>query len=70
MRDLDNRRKALDAQIAALTIEAEERAGEVEFAIEREKFEAANVTTRAQDIAASRGANPPSGTKPKMPRGR
>lgn len=70
MRDLDNRRKALDAQIAALMLEAEERAGEIEFAIEREKFEAANVTTRAQDIAASRGANPASGTKPKRPRGR
>ena len=33
LRNLDNRRKALDAQIAALHLEAEERVGDVEFDI-------------------------------------
>lgn len=55
LRDLANRRKALDAQIAALTLEAEERVGDVEFAIERENFEADGLITRARSIAASRG---------------
>jgi circadian clock protein KaiC len=55
LRDLANRRKALDAQIAAMLLEADERAGEVEFAIAREKFEAESSTSRARDIAAARG---------------
>ena len=55
MRDLANRRRALDAQIAALNAEAEERAGEVEFAIAREKFEAEGVAARAREIAAASG---------------
>lgn len=59
LRDLDNRRNALEAQIAALKLEAEERAGEVQFAIEREAFEADSVASRAREIAASRGLNPP-----------
>src|SRR5205085_1542129 len=50
LRDLDNRRKALDAQIAALHAEAEERAGDVRFMIAREKFEAEGATTRSRDI--------------------
>lgn len=57
LRDLANRRKALDAQIAALNAEALERAGEVEFAIEREKMEARGVQERARSIAARRGGN-------------
>jgi len=57
LRDLATRRKTLDAQIAALTSEAEERAGEVQFAIAREQFEADGVSTRARSIAASRGAS-------------
>jgi len=57
LRDLANRRKALDAQIAALNAEAEARAGEVEFAIAREKFEAQSVANRARTIAAARAAN-------------
>lgn len=57
LRDLANRRKALDAQIAALNAEALERAGEVEFAIEREKMEAQGVQERARSIAARRGSN-------------
>jgi circadian clock protein KaiC len=53
LRDLANRRKALDAQIASLIAEADERAGDVEFAIAREKFEAAGTVARAREIAAS-----------------
>jgi circadian clock protein KaiC len=52
MRDLANRRRALDAQIAALNVEAEERAGDVRFAIAREKFEAEGSAARARQIAA------------------
>ena len=59
LRDLANRRKALDAQIAALNADAEERAGEVQFAIAREQFEADGVSSRAKRIAASRGATAP-----------
>lgn len=55
MRDLANRRRALDAQIAALNAEAEERAGEVQFAIAREKFEAEGVAARARQIATASG---------------
>jgi len=55
MRDLANRRRALDAQIAALNAEADERAGEVQFAIEREKFEAEGTAARAREIAAASG---------------
>lgn len=55
LRDLANRRKALDAQIAALNTEALERAGEVEFAIERETMEALGAQERARSIAAKRG---------------
>lgn len=53
---LAGRRKALDAQIAALVAESEERAGEIAFAIEREKFEAEGIRSRASSIAAKRGA--------------
>ncbi|APW38381.1 KaiC 1 [Rhodoferax koreense] len=56
LRDLANRRKALDAQIAALTLEAEERAGEVEFAIAREQMEAEGAQTRARSMSAARSA--------------
>jgi len=54
LRDLANRRKALDAQIAALNAEAEERAGEVQALIARENFEAEGAAARARDIAQSR----------------
>ncbi|MEJ8823677.1 circadian clock protein KaiC [Variovorax humicola] len=54
LRDLATRRKALDAQIAALNAEAEERVGEVEFAIARETMEAEGAQSRARTIAASR----------------
>ncbi|MES2938701.1 MAG: circadian clock protein KaiC [Pseudomonadota bacterium] len=55
LRDLANRRRALDAQIAALNAEAEERAGDIRSAIAREKFEAESIAARARDIAAGSG---------------
>lgn len=55
LRDLANRRRALDAQIAVLNAEADERAGELQFAIAREKFEAESTASRARDIAAASG---------------
>ncbi|MES2609150.1 MAG: circadian clock protein KaiC [Pseudomonadota bacterium] len=57
LRDLANRRKALDAQIEALNVEAQERAGEVQFDIEREQLEAQGVQERARSIAARRGTS-------------
>jgi len=63
MRDLANRRKALDAQIASLLLEADERAGEVEFAIARETFEAEGIAARVRDIAQARAAPSPKVTK-------
>jgi circadian clock protein KaiC len=59
LRDLANRRKTLDAQIAAMLLEADERAGEVEFAIAREKFEAESGASRARANAAARGTGKP-----------
>lgn len=55
VRDLAVRRKALDAQIAALNAESQERAGDVQFEIEREQLEAQGVQDRARSIAARRG---------------
>ncbi|MGV3682271.1 MAG: circadian clock protein KaiC [Acidovorax sp.] len=63
LRDLANRRKALDAQIEALNVDAQERAGEVQFEIERERLEAQGVQDRTRSIAARRGAG--TGTRSK-----
>lgn len=60
--DLAARRQALDAQIAALIAESEERARDVEFAIERENLEADGVLTRALDIARHLGVRRPART--------
>jgi len=67
-RDLANRRQALDAQIAAMNIEAEERAGDVEFRIARERLEAerphhaaktgATATTGAEGATGAEGSDP------------
>ena len=54
LRDLSNRRKALDAQIAALKAEAEERAGEVQSDIDRELFDAQAASNRSRRMAAER----------------
>jgi circadian clock protein KaiC len=59
LRDLANQRKALDAQIAALNADAEQRAGDVEFAIARERFEAAGVAARAKEIAQGGSSRAP-----------
>ena len=65
LRDLANRRKALDAQIAALNAEADERAGGVRFEIEREKLDAEGLASRGRSIATSRGA--PAGVEKRKP---
>jgi len=59
MNELGNHRKAVDAQIAALNAQAEERAGEVTFAIERERLAAERLTARSRAIAQSRDVPPP-----------
>jgi circadian clock protein KaiC len=59
LRDLANRRRALDAQIAVLNAEADERAGEIHSAIAREKLEAEGAAARARDIAMASGRQKP-----------
>jgi circadian clock protein KaiC len=55
LRELSTHRKAIDAQIAALKAQREERQGEIEFAIARENLEADGATSRARSIAKNRG---------------
>ncbi len=59
IKELASHRKAIDAQIAALKAQADERTGEVEFAIERERLDAEGTTARARAIARSRDVPPP-----------
>jgi circadian clock protein KaiC len=59
MNELANHRKAIDAQIAALNAQAEERAGEVAFAIERERLTAEGMSSRSRSMAQSRDVPPP-----------
>ncbi len=59
MNELGNHRKAIDAQIAVLNAQAEERAGEVTFAIERERLAADRLSARSRAIAQSRDVPPP-----------
>ena len=59
MNELGNHRKAIDAQIAALNAQAEERAGEVAFAIERERLAAEGLSARSRAMAQSRDVPPP-----------
>ena len=57
VKELASHRKAIDAQIAALNAQAEERAGEVEFAIERERLQRrGRVRARARDGPVARRA--------------
>ncbi len=56
IKELASHRKAIDAQIAALNAQADERANEVEFAIARETLDAEGTSSRARSIAKSRGA--------------
>lgn len=55
LRDLASRRRALDAQIAVLNAEADERASDLHSAIARENFEAESIAARARDIAVASG---------------
>jgi circadian clock protein KaiC len=59
LRELANHRKAIDAQIAALNAQIEERAGDVEFAIERERLLSEGLSARARTLAQSRDVPPP-----------
>jgi circadian clock protein KaiC len=59
LKELARHRKAIDAQIAVLAAQADERAGEVEFAIERERLQADGVSTRSRAMAQSRDVPPP-----------
>ena len=59
LKELAAHRKAIDAQIAALKAQADERAGEVEFAIEREQLMADGASTRSRSMAQSRDVPPP-----------
>ncbi|MGH6646917.1 circadian clock protein KaiC [Aquabacterium sp.] len=54
LRELASRRKAIDAQIAALQAEATERAGELQFDIERENLEAEGNLQRSKAVAQRR----------------
>jgi circadian clock protein KaiC len=59
VKELASHRKAIDAQIAALNAQADERAGEVEFAIERERLTAEGSSARSRANAQSRDVPPP-----------
>jgi circadian clock protein KaiC len=72
LRELAGHRKAIDAQIAALNAQAEERASEVEFAIARETLHAEGANSRSKSIAKARTATAraPAGPEPAAPRGK
>ncbi|MFL6697046.1 MAG: ATPase domain-containing protein, partial [Vitreoscilla sp.] len=59
VRELAIHRQAIDAQIAALNARAEARAGEVTFAIERERLAAEGLSARSRANAQSRDVPPP-----------
>jgi len=59
LKELASHRQAIDAQVAALQAQAAERAGEVEFAIERERLHAQGASARARALARSRDVPPP-----------
>ena len=59
LKELAAHRKAIDAQIVALSAQADERAGEVEFAIEREQLMAEGASSRSRSMARSRDVPPP-----------
>jgi circadian clock protein KaiC len=53
--ELSSHRKAIDAQIAALEAQKQDRESALEFAFARENLEAEGVATRSSAIAKSRG---------------
>ena len=64
LKELASHRKAIDAQIAVLNAQVEERAGDVEFAIERERLLSDGSSARARSMAQSRDVPPP---RPRVP---
>jgi circadian clock protein KaiC len=56
--ELSSHRKAIDAQIASLQAQAEERVSEVQFEIERETLLAAGISARSLSLARSRDVPP------------
>jgi circadian clock protein KaiC len=63
LNELSGHRRAIDAQIAVLKAQADERAGEVAFALERELLMAEGASSRSRTMARSRDVPPP------LPRG-
>lgn len=61
LKDLERRRAAVDAQIAALNAQEDERRGEVEFSIARERFASKGLASRSKVIAAAAARPPRSG---------
>jgi circadian clock protein KaiC len=59
LKELASHRRAIDAQIAVLNAQIEERAGDVEFAIERERLLSDGLSARARKMAQSRDVPPP-----------
>jgi circadian clock protein KaiC len=59
LKELASHRKAIDAQIAALNAQADERAGAVEFAIERERLLVDGMSARSRAMGWSRDVPPP-----------
>ena len=59
LKELASHRKAVDAQIAALNAQADERASDVEFAIERERLLSDGLSARARTMALPRDVPPP-----------
>ena len=59
LKELASHRKAIDAQIAALNAQVDERASDVAFAIERETLLAEGLANRSKSLARSRDVPPP-----------
>ncbi|RZI86132.1 MAG: circadian clock protein KaiC [Rubrivivax sp.] len=58
LRELASRRKAIDAQIAALAAEADDRADELKWAIDQENLDAEGLRERMQAMARRRAEAP------------
>lgn len=63
LKDLERRRAAVDAQIAALNAQEDERRGEVEFSIARERFASKELASRSKAIVAAAARPPISGKR-------
>jgi circadian clock protein KaiC len=58
LRELATHRKAIDAQIAVLNSQLQDRAGEIEFSIAKETLEAEGSAVRGRSVAKARGKTP------------